>query len=217
MSTRAPSPAPSCAPTDSVTAQVRRASHADLDGIVATLVASHVDYVWERWALGPLDDGERAGRLAALYRADVELVALAHGVVWTTEGCTTVAAWVPAGTDHRVGAEARAVIDAVASAAFGDRLAMIDRVDAEVARHRPPSDWHLATMGTRPEHERRGLGTAVLLPMLRELDAAGAVATLETSEPGNLRFYGRVGFEAVAHVEPLHGAPPVWVMRRAPA
>lgn len=191
---------------------VRRVGPADLAAAVAVLVESHLDYVWERWALPGAD---RRRHLEALFAADLRLLALPRGEVWMTGDGASVAVWMPAATSGELPTAAGAELEAVASAAFGDRLAVVDEVDGLIRRVRPPADWYLATMGTRPEAQGRGLGTAVLGPRLAALDAAGERATLETSDAGNVRFYERLGFEVAAVVDALpHGAPATWVMQR---
>ena len=191
---------------------VRRATQADLDLVVDVLVESHVDYVWEAWALPWPDRAERLGRV---YRGDVGRLALPEGEVWMTEGGESVAVWLPAGAWSTMGADDLQVLGAIARTEFGDRLALIEAVDAEISAARPASHWHLATMGTRPAHQGGGLGAAVLQPRLDELDRAGETAGLETSELRNVGFYERLGFEAVAEVvSPPHAAPHTWLMQR---
>ena len=193
---------------------VRRATPADLDVVVDVLVQSHVDYVWEQWAL-PWPD--RAQRLARVYRGDIARLALPEGEVWMTEGGESVAVWLPAGAWSGLDDADRAALEAVAQAEFGDRLALIEAVDAQISAARPASAWHLATMGTRPAHQGRGLGAAVLGPRLVALDQAGETAGLETSEIRNVAFYARLGFEVVAEVAtPPHDAPHTWLMQRRP-
>ncbi len=77
--------------------RARRATTDDLEQVVSVLVESHMSYAWETWAF-PGDD--RRVRLAALYRADVELLALPHGEVWITDGGESVAVWLPAAPTH---------------------------------------------------------------------------------------------------------------------
>lgn len=191
---------------------VRRATGDDLDQVVDVLVTSHLDYAWEQWAL-PSDD--RRERLADLYRSDVSTLAFGAGDVWITECGRSVAVWLPADAFARLDPDALRALDASARSAFGARSGIIDEVEAAVAVVRPPADWHLATMGTLPSAQRQGLGTAVLQPRLGALDQAEGTAVLETSDPGNLRFYGLLGFEVVAELAHLpHGAPTTWVMRR---
>jgi predicted N-acetyltransferase YhbS len=192
----------------------RRATDDDLDTVVRVLVDSHVDYAWERWAL-PWDD--RRERLDHLYRTDLRCFARGVGEVWMTGCGRSVAVWLPT-TAPASDPSATAELQRAAMEAFGERLGIIDLVDSAIGVRRPACDWYLATMGTLPEAQRSGLGTEVLRPRLQALDDAGASACLETSDPANLRFYGRLGFEVVAELDRLpHGAPTTWVMTRAAA
>jgi predicted N-acetyltransferase YhbS len=113
---------------------------------------------------------------------------------------------------------ATAEVAQVARATFGDRLAVIEAVAAALGAHRPAEPhWFLATMGTRPERQRQGLGAAVLRPVLDELDRRGEPACLETSSAENVAFYSRLGFEVLVRIEDLPGAAPeTWVMWRVP-
>lgn len=190
---------------------IRRATRADLDEIVDTLVVSHLDYAWERWLLP--DAGSRASTLEMLFRLDVDTIGLPHGDVWITEHSTSVAIWLP--TDIDLSAEERQRI-AHGDDLLGDRAAVAQEVDNIMVRP-ARATWFLATMGTRPDSQRRGLGSAVLQPKLRELDGAGQTAHLDTSDPDNVRFYERLGFRVVATHDRLpHGAPTTWTMERRP-
>ena len=189
-----------------------RATSKDLDAVVDTLVESHLSYVWERWALtGP----RRRERLEAIVRADVELLGIPSGQTWIADGGAAAAVWQPAPADP----VAPGVIEQllrVARAAFGDRLPVIDAVESTIRAHRPNEPhWFLGTVGTRPERQRQGLGTAVLRPVLDQLDRAAVPACLETSSLENVTFYTKLGFETVAHLDDLpDGAPETWVMWR---
>jgi ribosomal protein S18 acetylase RimI-like enzyme len=181
---------------------------------VATLVASHLDYVWEEWMLpGP----DRAERLEPLVRVDLELVALPAGDVWMLDDGSSVAMWQePDAPDPEP--EVLRRLDRAARVAFGDRLADLQEVEALVHAMRPPEPhWYLATIGTLAARRRQGCGQAVLAPVLGHLDEIGAPAYLETSSAANLAFYGRLGFEVVGHLAGLpHGAPDTWGMQRSP-
>lgn len=193
-------------------AMVRRAGADDLGALVAALVASHVDYIWEVWAV-PADG--RADRLAELFRTDLVLLGLRHGEVWTTDEVVSVAVWMPG--ELAVPPEDAAVRAAVAECTLGPRFGVVEAASAAISGAHPGADWHLATMGTRPTHRRKGLGTAILGPFLDQLDRDGQTAGLETSSADNVRFYERLGFEMVADLAGLPGgAPRTWVMRRSP-
>lgn len=183
--------------------------------MVATLVASHLGYAWERWAI----PGCSPDALAALYRLDLGAVALPHGAVHVIEdgggGVATIASWVPTGVFGRLADDVLDALDAVATEVIGERLAVVDEVEQAIRAMRPRGDWYLATMGTRPALQGRGLGGRVLRPMLDRLDREGMSAVLETSDSRNVEFYRRAGFEVTHHLDALpHAAPDVWIMHR---
>jgi len=192
----------------------RRATIADIDAVVATLVEAHRDYVWEMWAvLGP----DRDAKLDRIYRTDLELAALPGGDVWVHDDGAAAAVWQrpdPAPLD----ADVQTRLDRLARDVLGDRGAVVREVEEIIAEHRPAGPhWYLGTMGTLPSRRREGCGTAVLRPVLDQLDATGELAYLETSAPGNVEFYARLGFEVAAVLEDLpHGAPHTWCMHRLP-
>lgn len=194
--------------------QVRRATLDDLVGVVDTLVAAHLAYAWERWLLPGPDRGQR---LATLVETDLTLIGLPAGEVWVADDDGEVvssAVWLPAGWQPPP--EARIRLDSLASEALGDRRQVVEEVEARIAAHHPRGPrWLLATMGTRPERQRQGLGAAVLAPVLHRLDEQGASACCETSATDNVAFYGTVGFRPVAELVDLPGgAPPTWVLWR---
>ena len=55
--------------------------------------------------------------------------------------------------------------------------------------------WYLAVLGTLPDQQSKGLGGKVLAPMLERCDRVGLLAFLESSNPANVGFYRRHGFE----------------------
>jgi ribosomal protein S18 acetylase RimI-like enzyme len=57
--------------------------------------------------------------------------------------------------------------------------------------------WYLAVLGTSPDQQSKGLGGKVLAPMLERCDRIGELAYLESSNPANVGFYRRHGFESL--------------------
>jgi GNAT superfamily N-acetyltransferase len=192
----------------------RRATVDDLDVVVATLVESHRDYVWETWAIpGP----DRAEKLDRVYRLDLELIALPAGEVWLHDDGAAVAVW-HASEPSTVDASTTARLAAVARDVFGDRHAIVREVEGFIGAHRPRGPhWYLGTMGTWSSRRREGCGTAVLRPVLDHLDAIGASAYLETSLAENVTFYEQLGFEIAVQLQQLpYDAPDTWCMERLP-
>lgn len=57
--------------------------------------------------------------------------------------------------------------------------------------------WYLSVLGTLPDQQSKGLGGKVLAPMLERCDRIGELAYLESTNPANVGFYRRHGFESI--------------------
>ena len=68
-------------------------------------------------------------------------------------------------------------------------------------------------LATKPERRKEGLATALLSPILDEVDRLGVPRCLETSTVENRRFYERRGFEQAGEII-LPGGPDTWWLRR---
>ncbi|MFL5825588.1 MAG: GNAT family N-acetyltransferase [Thermoleophilaceae bacterium] len=96
------------------------------------------------------------------------------------------------------------------------RLPLVGRGLATVERRHPKGrHFYLAVLGTDPDHQGRGVGSALLRPVLDMCDSEGIPAYLETGKERNLSFYGRHGFEVTERLE-LPNGPPIWLMWRDP-
>lgn len=76
-----------------------------------------------------------------------------------------------------------------------------------------PAHWYLATLGTDPDVQGQGCGSAVLEPVLRECDRLGIGAYLESSKERNIDFYVRHGFRVSGDLR-LPRGPCLWPMWR---
>jgi GNAT superfamily N-acetyltransferase len=137
------------------------------------------------------------------------------------EGATAgVAAWLPPGTYPRgMWRSAVSTVRELGSAhrigrraLSGARLyAAIDRAHAEVCE----PHWYLAALGSDPAWQRRGVGSALLTPVLERADATGVRCYLETGNEDNVPWYRRQGFEVLSEVAVQRG-PTIWSMHRLP-
>lgn len=192
---------------------IRRATRNDIPALAETLAAAFGNYSWTRWTV-PADDHQR--RLRDLFTIDLTEIGLVHNEVWTTDACTAVAVWIPP-EPLRTGTVDWERHTEASTPLMGDRLAIADQADAIIAPYRPSEpSWYLATTGVHPEHQRQGLGSAVLRPILKRCDADGSPCLTETSSLDNVRFYARLGFEVVARVSMPEDGPDVWIMQRKP-
>jgi len=88
-------------------------------------------------------------------------------------------------------------------------LTAVDKV------HPKEPHWYLALLGADPALQGKGVGTALIEPVLGKADNEGMPCYLETQKAENIPYYLRHGFE-VLHTVSVPGSPTVWGMRRNP-
>lgn len=192
---------------------VRRAADADLDAISLTLASAFDGYPWTTWTVAA---DEHLRRLRGLYRLYAQADGLPHGEIWVTDGCEAAAMWMPPG-HNGPSDDALDRLASVIARLFGDRLQAAHDAEAIVLALRPERPhWYLACMGTHPRHQGRGLGSAVIAPVLERCDADGVPAYCDTATERNVRFYARHGFAVVAEADVPQGGPHVWLLHRPP-
>ncbi len=97
---------------------------------------------------------------------------------------------------------------------IGRSIALLGAVDkAHHELHEP--HYYLAILGSDPQFQRSGAGTAVLTPVLERADTEGLPAYLETQKEENIAYYARHRFDLVQKLE-VKGCPPIWTLRREP-
>jgi len=97
---------------------------------------------------------------------------------------------------------------------IGRSIALLGAVDkAHHELHEP--HYYLAILGSDPQFQRSGAGTAVLAPVLEQCDLEGLPAYLETQKEENIAYYRRHRFDLVQKIE-VKGCPPIWTLRREP-
>jgi ribosomal protein S18 acetylase RimI-like enzyme len=193
---------------------IRPAIRTDADAVGDVLAEAFDDYPWIRWAFGEV---RRRERLTALYRLNAGLAGAERRGAWVAEQdgeVVAAACWTR--PDAPALSPATAELLAVeVPGLLGDRAELLREADDHIAQAIPAEPhWLLGCVGTRPRCRGRGLASALVAAGLREVDAQGAVAVLETSSPANVRLYERFGFAVRAGLDPPGGAPGVWVMQR---
>lgn len=100
---------------------------------------------------------------------------------------------------------------------FRNRLPSLLRalVKLEAGHPRKPH-YYLPFIGVDPDWQGRGLGAALLAPVLQRCDRDRLPAFLEASTPRNRALYERHGFEVTEEFSLGSSAPPQWRMWREP-
>lgn len=81
--------------------------------------------------------------------------------------------------------------------------------------HPKEPHWYLAVLGTDPEYQGKGIGSALMAPVLSKCDEEGVPAYLESSKERNIPFYERHGFKVTNELQIKNG-PSLWPMWRDP-
>lgn len=137
--------------------------------------------------------------------------------VLTTEPSVAMAIWA---SPDRPRIASRHLLPALPSLLrwYGPAAMRRSAVVAAVLDRQRPSErhWYLGGLGTDPDHQRRGIGTALMRPVLERCDAERTGAYLETQSEENVAFYEHRGFEVTAELDVPGGGPHMWLMWRAP-
>ena len=81
----------------------------------------------------------------------------------------------------------------------------------------PSNAWYLSILGVAPEAQGKGLGGALVRPVLETTDALGMPAYIESFTPANFGFYEHLGFKTVkTALEPVTGSEYAIMLRKAP-
>lgn len=192
---------------------VRLALRSDEDRVVETLARAFTEDPVTRWLLGPGDGYDERLRLWKRFGFET---GLAHGHTYVADDIAGAAIWCPPDTS-------------LFSEPFGQRLGEmlaewlgetgLPRLKdmAEVGKHHVEEPhFYLFMLGTDPRSQSRGLGSALIEHVLALCDRQHLPAHLESSNPRNIPFYQRHGFEVVTQIELEPGGPIISPMRRAP-
>jgi ribosomal protein S18 acetylase RimI-like enzyme len=190
--------------------ETRRAEPADLEAVTETLWrAFEQDPLW-RWAF---PDHAQMLPLWQLYVGS----AMKHGWVWTIGDYAAATVWIPPGLTELTTEEEAGLPDLM-SELVGSRAAelmgLFERFE-DAHPHGHPH-YYLTLFGTHPAQRGNGLGMRLLAANLESIDAQGAAAYLESSNPANEARYESVGFRREGSFTTPDDAREVVTMWREP-
>ena len=193
----------------------RQARHDDLGPIAGALARAFHDDPVMTWMFGRRD-GPRLRRLSRFMASEARRRHHRHGgLVLTADGHPGAALWDPPGmwrTSWREVARSAPML----ARAIGPRIPRALRGLALIERAHPREPhWYLAVLGTDPPQQGRGVGAALIEPVVARCDDESLGAYLESSKPDNVPYYERFGFRTTGQID-LPGGPPLWPMWRDP-
>lgn len=190
--------------------ETRKATAADVPALSETLALAFHDDPVMTWIY---PTHERRRRFLEINIAKLHL---RHGGSYTTDGVEGAALWDPPG-HWKLSARDMIRTGPAMFRVTGRNVVRGTRLMNAIDRKHPKEPhWYLAVLGTRPEHQGKGIGSALMAPVLERCDTEGIPAYLESSKESNVPFYERHGFEVTEELPLPGGGPSIWLMWREP-
>lgn len=193
---------------------VRKAARSELALLATALAKAFYDDPMTTWMMP--DDARRLERLDRAFTVFLDRLYLDHDETYTTAQVTGAAVWAPPET-WKLGPIAQLMLLPRLAAAFGrDLPRSMSVLNFMESKHPHDKHYYLPFIGVEPEWQGKGIGTALLRPILDRCDREGVSAYLEATSPRNRACYLRNGFHVVEEANCPKGGPPFWLMRREP-
>jgi len=192
----------------------RPAQGGDIDPLAAALARAFHDDPAMTWLFGERSD-PRLRRLRRYFGSEARRHSRDGGTVLTADGHPGAAFWEPPDNWRTPWSEVLRAAPMMLQS-IGPRIprALKGLSMMERAHPREPH-WYLSVLGTDPPQQGKGVGAALLEPILDRCDNDGLGAYLESSKEANIPFYQRFGFTVTGQID-LPDGPALWPMWRDP-
>lgn len=143
-----------------------------------------------------------------------------YGEVYTDDAVTGGSAWLtPGNTEMSMLRTIRSGLWQMPFRVGFRQMGRMNRMDSEIKKaHKkaaPGDHWYLQILGTHPDAQGKGLGTAAIEVGTAKADAAGLPVYLETMSESNVAYYEKRGFTIAETIE-FEPELTIWAMLRQP-
>ncbi|MEY2451046.1 MAG: hypothetical protein QOD92_620 [Acidimicrobiaceae bacterium] len=192
--------------------EVKVGTAPDIEGITAALVKAFDDDP----VMNHIFRKGRAKKARVFFTSDSKR-SLTKGALYTTAGGPPQggAIWMAPGEWKIGGLELLGQLPMLFHLGADTPRALSLLTQVEKLHPQEPPHWYLGVLGTAPEHQGKGVGSALIRPILEKCDEEGLPAYLESSKESNIPFYQRHGFKVTREINVKNG-PTVWPMWRDP-
>ncbi len=196
----------------------RPATRADVTPLSSTLGRAFFDDPVMSWMLPDAD--KRRRKLHRLFASLTRHHHLAQGGVEVVPdgggGIGAAALWDPPGRWRQTRSEELRAMPGLLMTFGGSLLRGMAVEEMMKKQHPEEPHWYLAVIGSDPGVRGTGYGQVLMRSRLDRVDAEHAPAYLESSNPDNVPYYQRFGFEVTGELTLPNGGPSLIPMWRPP-
>jgi GNAT superfamily N-acetyltransferase len=138
--------------------------------------------------------------------------AFAQETAYCIDGYAGAALWFPPGVDLDAEPIIELVQESIVESNQADIFAVFEQMEHY---HLTEPHWYLPMIGVEPTQQGKGYGSALMQHVLRQCDRDRLPAYLESSNPENIPFYNRHGFELLGTIQ-AGSSPTIFPMVRYP-
>jgi len=193
---------------------VRKVRADELRQVAAVLAKAFYDDPPTRWTIP--NDERRETMLCRGFHFYLNKLWFPQGECLTTDGVAGAAAWIPPGGWKVSPFRQLLLLPGIALAFRRSTGRVLAAIASMESNHPEDEHFYLPFAGVLPEWQGKGIGSALLSPVLQRCDREAVPAYLEASSPMNRRLYERHGFEVTEEFRFAEDAPPLWRMWRLP-
>jgi GNAT superfamily N-acetyltransferase len=195
-----------------VSVDVRRVTNGDVPGLSRSLSRAFYDDPVTTY-LFP-NERDRSRRLERYFRFHLKSLFIPRGEAWTTPGLEAASMWMLPG--NRQPSVRQALWQTFPILAIlGSRIGKAARLVQLLESHHPRSPhYFLGGIGTDPDVQGKGYGSALLNVVLQRCDAERVPSYLENSKERNLSFYESHGYEVIGEIFVPETTDKLWLMWR---
>lgn len=132
--------------------------------------------------------------------------------VWQLGSYSAVAMWMPPGIEPDAEATVARFEATMEGGRLDDLMALFGQMDDA---HPTYPLWYLPWLGVDPAVQGRGLGSDLMRPCLEMVDSHQLPAYLDSTNPRNVSFYERHGFEVSGRWQAGSSPPIISMLREA--
>jgi len=192
-----------------ITSPVGVVSSSEQECVISALVLAFSADPAARWMY--LDSQQYLTYFPKFIRA-FSATSFTQNTAYSNENYSGAALWIPPGIEP----DAHAIGELLQNSIAESEQAEVFSVFEEMEHYHPKiPHWYLSVLGVDPAHQKKGLGSALLQSVLNECDRHQIPAYLESSNPANVPFYQRHGFEVMSTIQ-VGNSPRIFPMIRYP-